>query len=560
MKIDRTAAENSSGKNGLNLMEASQDYAEGYHAPVGSSWFGEVRFGMFVHYGLYSIQGKGEWYMFHNKIPPSEYNRLADEFTAEAFDADALVALAKEAGAGYVVLGARHHDGFCLWDTKTTDFNSVQTAAGRDLIREFVEACARADMRVGIYFSVMSWQWPAIFSGPLVDPDGWALMVKETHAQVRELMTNYGQIDYLWYDGCVVPGMGESSIRSRYWCSEKLNSMVRLLQPSILINDRAARAEDVTTPEQNLTQAPRGRTWECCQTIGGSWGWRPDVGPEKSVKKLILELVYCARFGGNYLLNIGPCADGSLRRSEEERFRGIGQWMRVHGDAIRGSERTRYTESTHLIGMATCHDRFIYFHLESWPNEHAVIAGIRQKVRSITWMKENQKLDFEQSSDGSVRIFGLPINTHLDLVEVLQVELAQPMADVTPPSLLVENDTGRNLPAEAKVHNVAEWEMSEVQTLDFEVPTLGKYDIELGVISTRPQLLKVALLSDSTEVALDVSCANYPDTLRLEAKVLQGGQHRLNISSTHAEFGVYLWRAEPIWEMLPSECWSIVGP
>ncbi|MET3871987.1 alpha-L-fucosidase [Puniceicoccus vermicola] len=541
-------------------METSFASADGLQNGVKAPWFDQARFGMFVHYGLYSIHGKGEWLMFHEKIRPAEYNQLADRFTASSFDADALVSLAKEAGAGYVVFGARHHDGFCLWDSNTTDFTTVRTAAKRDLIREYVEACARAGLRVGIYYSVMSWQWPAIFSGPLADPEGWENMVQETHAQVRELMTDYGQIDYLWYDGCVVPGMGEASIRSKYWRSEELNAMVRELQPGILINDRAARPEDVTTPEPHLTPAPTGRIWECCQTIGQSWGWRPNVGQEKSAKRLIQDLVFCARFGGNYLLNIGPLADGSFRPSEVERLEAIGDWMRVNRQSVCDSERTPYTESEHLIGSVTCREHCLYFHLEEWPCERAVIAGIDVDVRSVELLGSDVKLDFDRSPDGCVRILGLPVDEPIRSLAVLKVELERTLSGSTPPSLLVEADTGRNLPAEGKVHNVDDWQMKRSQKLEFFVPARGVYDLDLGVISNVGQELDLHLDSDSSTTKLPIRFCNYPDTLHLKGKVLNGGVHHLAVSGEDADFGVYLWRAQPLWKMLTAENWSVVGP
>ncbi len=208
--------------------------------------------------------------MEHVQGPHSreKYNLLAEQFTADKFDAEALAALAKRAGAGYIVFGARHHDGFCLWDTRTTKFDSVHAPASRDLVREYVEAARRAGLRVGLYYSIMSWQFDAIHRGPHEDPKGWEAMVAETHEQVRELMTHYGQIDLLWYDGCVVPGCSEDGIRAKWWRCAGLNAMVRRLQPKILINDRSALAEDFSTPEQELNPPTPGRTWEMCQTIG----------------------------------------------------------------------------------------------------------------------------------------------------------------------------------------------------------------------------------------------------------------------------------------------------
>ena len=558
-----SAAKTSGAKAAANLMESPAAFAPMERLPSGAGWFNEARFGMFVHYGLYSIRGRGEWGMLWDKVPPSEYNRLADRFDARSFDADELVALAKRAGAGYVVMGARHHDGFCLWNTRTTDFNSVKTAARRDLIAEYTAACRRAGLKVGIYHSVMSWQWPAIHVPPLQAPKEWEAMVEETHAQIRELLTDYGPVDYLWYDGCVVPGLGDPVIRARVWRARELNAMARALQPGILINDRAALPEDVTTPEQHLTPAPRGRLWEACMTIGEHWGWRPDDTEIKSTRALLQGLVHCARFGGNLLLNVGPHADGSLPPAQVARFEAMGEWMRVNGASIRNSERTSYTEAEHLIGPATSVGRTLYFHLSDWPDEGARIAGLRQTIRSASLLSSAgpRPLEVEQHVDGTAVLKGLPITQPISSVAVLAVELAEGAPATTPPSLLVQRETGRHAPSEAPVHAVEGWEMADEQTLRFNAPVAGLYDLQLAVIAEESVDLVASIDGVAYDQPLRVECGRYPVTLTLPGLVLFEGEHEIALDvSGPIKFGIYLWRLQPVWKTLGAEHWRTVGP
>lgn len=546
------------GPRALNLMEAEVPQALG-DLPAGAKWFNEARFGMFVHFGLYSQHGLGEWHMYYDRVPAAEYNKLADKFSPSAFNARELVALARRAGAGYVVFGARHHEGYCLWDTDTTDFKSSHYLDGRDFVREVVDACRAAGLRVGIYYSIMSWQWQAIFDGPVKDPEGWKGMVEETHEQVRELMSHYGRIDYLWYDGCVVPGMGDASIRVRYWRSRELNAMVRQLQPGILINDRAGLPEDVTTPEQHLTPGPGGRLWECCQTMGTSWGWRDDEVDIKSSAALIRQLVYCARYGGNFLLNIGPRGDGSIDESQVARMEAIGDWMATNGEAIRGSERTPYTEALHVIGEATARASKVYFHISAWSEAPHRIAGITSQILSARLLGHDEILRVEQKSDGTATIFNLPVWLEIDAPYVLELELDGPVPQTSPPTLLHEEETGRYLPAEAPLNSVEDWEMAREQRLAFDVAAPGTYDFEFSVISKEAAPLQARLDGGSAR-HLQVSCGEYPVTLRLKNLNLAAGRHRLDLRSSQTLFAAYVWRLQPQWTVLPANRWKVIGP
>ena len=315
----------------------------------------EDKLGMFIHWGVYSILGNptGEWTMYKDRIPKEKYDKLANEFCPPAsFSPREWVKLARKAGCRYAVLTTRHHDGFCLFDTKTTDFNSVKTAAKRDFVREFAEACRAEGLRVGFYFSIMNWQYDHSPNG-VFDQNVWDEQVRTTHEALRELMSNYGKVDYLWYDGCSAPGSTDAENMEKMWRVKDMNEMVRSLQPDILINNRSSSPEDYSTPEQCLTPPPRGRMWESCITCNSSWGYNKTDHDWKSAETLVRSLLHCARFGGNILINIGPLADGSVPEECVKAFEGLGAYVAKYPDSIYGAERDDWTEATHEAGVVT---------------------------------------------------------------------------------------------------------------------------------------------------------------------------------------------------------------
>ncbi len=250
----------------------------------------------------------------------------------KTFKVDSWVKLARQAGQKYMVLTSRHHDGFCLFDSKVSDFTATHTPAKRDFIAEYVDACRRHDMRVGIYYSLLDWRFAGYYDRQKY-PESFAQMVEQVHQQVRELMTNYGKIDMLWYDGPWITGVDAKDYAAS-WQAEKLNAMVRQLQPEIVINNRSGTDEDTDTPEQVVTPpVALDRCWESCMTIGdpAGWGYVRHNYNLKTLPELIQYLVTAASEGGNYLLNIGPKADGSVQ-SEYVRLLGqIGKWMKKNG-------------------------------------------------------------------------------------------------------------------------------------------------------------------------------------------------------------------------------------
>lgn len=389
------------------------------------AWFNQARFGMFIHWGLYSILGRGEWTMFAERIPPDEYAKLAGRFRPAKFDADRWTALAKEAGMKYVVLTTRHHDGFCLYDSKVSDFTSVKTAAGRDFVAEYVRSCRKAGLKVGLYYSLLDWRFPGFFNFKKY-PDSFRAMVRQLHEQVRELMTNYGKIDYLFYDGEWIPNVpmarslekskGKNPEIAKLWRSRELNRMVRSLQPEIIINNRSGIEEDVDTPEQVVTPSKPGRAWESCMTMGDfcGWGYIKNNPNFKTTVQLIQYLVTAANGAGNYILNIGPKPDGTVREEEVTRLKEIGKWMKVNGQSIYGSEGIPIPASEigdwsgGIIGKTTAKGNDLYWHIFRWPGETASMPGLKNKVLSATILATGRKAKIEQKKGGRLFLTGLP--------------------------------------------------------------------------------------------------------------------------------------------------------
>jgi len=256
-------------------------------------WWRDARFGMFIHWGLYSILGRHEWAMEMEGIPVPEYERLADRFTPKPNAARDWARLAKKAGQKYMVMTTKHHEGFCLFDTKLTDYCAPKRACGRDLVREYVEAARAEGLRVGFYYSLMDWHHP---DGARCAQDEAARrrFVDYIHGQIRELLTHYGKIDVLWYDV-------SWPLDAAGWESERMNEMVFQLQPEIIVNNRNKLDGDFSTPEQRIQAEKGDRAWEACMTMNDSWGYHAADDNWKSPKTTVRNLITCAHGGGNYL-------------------------------------------------------------------------------------------------------------------------------------------------------------------------------------------------------------------------------------------------------------------
>lgn len=303
-------------------------------------WWRDAKFGMFLHWGLYAIPARGEWLMHNEQIPADEYAKLADEFAPRHFDAAAWADAAKAAGMKYMVLTARHHDGFALWDSPASfgGFCSARTAARRDFVAEYVAACRAAGLGVGLYYSPMDWRFPGYFQ-PRELPEDAALLKQQGYGQVEELVSRYGPIDVLWYDGGWLAHQGTDADAAWFWEPLKLNAMVRAHQPHCVINPRSGWEGDFQCDEggHEVTGPILDEPWEKCLNLNRpSWGYnqRDDLMTAQEVVRMLVNVV---GRGGNVLLNVGPDADGVIPPAHVDVLRQVGDWLAVNGQAIHGT-------------------------------------------------------------------------------------------------------------------------------------------------------------------------------------------------------------------------------
>jgi alpha-L-fucosidase len=328
-------------------------------------WWQDAKFGMFIHWGLYSIQGRGEWAMFNEKIPANEYAQLADQFNPQHFDANIWANVAKDAGMKYMVLTARHHDGFALWNSPSSylHFNSFETAAHRDFVKEYTDACRKAGLAVGLYYSPMDWRFPGYFKPKeLVENAG--LMKRQGYGQIEELMKNYGKIDVLWYDGGWLAHDGKDADAAWFWEPVKLNKMVRSYQPNAVISPRSGWEGDFQCNEGDGTiHGPIINTpWEKCLNLNKtSWGYNPKQNL-MSLKDIITMLVNTVDRGGNMLLNVGPDAQGIIPETHIARLQEVGNWLQNYGESIYGTRPGPFEPVDDLYG-AVQKNNLIYIHL-----------------------------------------------------------------------------------------------------------------------------------------------------------------------------------------------------
>jgi len=375
-----------------------------------NSWWQEARFGMFIHWGVYSAEGRGEWIMYQEHIPYDEYRKLAGNFHPKNFDPAAWVALAREAGMKYVVLTTRHHDGYCLFDSKVSDFTSTKVGPGKDLVAEFARACHKAGMKMGFYYSLTDWHLPGILpqgypkSNKITEP-----LVRQAHEQVRELLSNYGKVDILWFDG-MTPG------DTTLWHSDELIKMARKLQPGILVNDRAGTGEDFVTPENVVTA--HDKPWESCYTMNRTWGFAPFDQNYKPVAELIRLLTSCASQGGNFLLNVSPDGNGKIPDQQVHSLKEIGKWMKIHGKAVYNAMASPVVAPN--LGFQCRVGEKVYLFVQRWPGPTLPFAWCGSRVLSARILTTGQKLQVEQKAD-RVWLKGLPAlppDPYMNVVEL----------------------------------------------------------------------------------------------------------------------------------------------
>jgi alpha-L-fucosidase len=384
-----------------------------------TDWFVHDRFGLFIHWGIYALAARHEWVKHVEKISDEEYQKYFDHFCPDLYDPAAWAREAKNAGMKYFVVTSKHHDGFCLWDSAHTDYKATNTPWGKDLLKPMVEAFRTEGLKVGFYHSLIDWHHPEFpIDGlhPMRDDVAFREAQQERdiakysaylHNQARELLTQFGKVDIMWYDFSYVhQDWGWSKGKGRDdWQSEELLAMTRELQPGIIVNDRLDLPEDsdIKTPEQ---YQPRGWlevdgqpvVWEACQTFSGSWGYYRDEYTWKSVEMLVQMLVDTVSKGGNLLLNVGPNARGELDPRAIERLRGVGEWMRLHNRSIYGCTASDLTPPPDCRYTQTCPERSrrdgnrLYLHLFAWPFRHVHLDGLADRVEYAQLLNDGSEI------------------------------------------------------------------------------------------------------------------------------------------------------------------------
>ena len=377
------------------------------HAP----WFEEARFGMFVHWGLYALPARHEWVKSRERMSDAEYQHYFDRFDPDRYEPREWARAAKTAGMSYVVLTAKHHDGFCLWDSALTDYKITKTPYGRDAVGPYVEACRAEGLKVGLYYSLIDWhheQFPVDGTHPQRDDEEFKatavgrdirLYREYLHGQVRELLTSYGRIDYLFFDFSYEHRVdywgGKGPVD---WGSERLLAMVRELQPGIVVNDRLGIPADFVTPEQYqparaMQRDGRPVVWEACQTLNGSWGYDRDNLDFKSPEMLVRLLVDGVSKGGNLLLNVGPNGRGQIDARSADTLSGLGAWMDDHERAIRGAGPAPFAPPADA--RYTLRGDRLYVHLFAWPYKHLHLEGLAGRVEYAQLMTDASEIRIE---------------------------------------------------------------------------------------------------------------------------------------------------------------------
>ncbi|MCD6360121.1 MAG: alpha-L-fucosidase [Armatimonadetes bacterium] len=394
------------------------------------AWFNEARLGLFIHWGIYSLLGRGEQVLFREHLIPSRYRRLAEEFTAPAFDADEWAGLAAEAGMKYMVLTSKHHDGFCLFDNPYTDYTSVKTAAGRDFIAEYTDACRRAGLRVGIYYSLNDFSRPVMFDGENRDPAQFEAFIEYTHNSIRTLCSNYGRIDVLWFDGAW-------PLTPEEWRSAEIDAMIRSLQPDVMINDRLHGRPDVypdspfndgrpgyfDTSERRIAGSPIGRPWEGCDVMQHRWwGYIAHEAHHKSPAELIYLLGDLAGRGANFLANVGPAGDGSFPDEAKRQLEALGRFTRKNGEALYGTAGASHLFEFSTTGVMTQRDDVLYLWVQWWHGETLHLCGLANEVLGARVLGEDISVRVEREGE-HIYLRDLPAEPPDPVCTVIALEL-----------------------------------------------------------------------------------------------------------------------------------------
>ncbi len=386
-------------------------------------WFNGARFGMFIHWGAYSVSGLGECVALMQGISRDEYElNYISKFKARRYDPAQWAALARQAGCRYMVLTTKHYDGFSLFRTATTEFNAYERGPQRDLIAPYVNACRAAGLKVGLYYNLRS-----LYLRGGVEKNDFHIRHRHTSAadhrsyhemvrqQLSELLTGYGHIDVLWYDQAL-PGDPHGNV------IKSITAAVRRLQPHILVNECCSNSNDFDLSKCVVRSSMPGRAWEACIPLGPMswWGYHHADGPLKSVPQLCFLLQQCSMLGGNLLLNIGPMADGRVPAWQSNRMIGIGRWLKINGESIYNSRVGPGVYTT--CGTSTVAGNRLYIHAFRYEAPDCIFRGLLNPVKRIVCLATGRPVRFEQKDD-TVRMYNLPSRPPDPVATVYRVEV-----------------------------------------------------------------------------------------------------------------------------------------
>jgi len=477
-------------------------------------WFREARFGMFIHWGVYSVpagewqdkKNYGEWFLEETKIPVSEYKKFAKEFNPVKFDAKEWVRIAKDAGMKYMVITSKHHDGFGMFRSELTDWCIKSTPFQRDPLKELADACKDAGITFCFYHSIMDWHHPDWGQrrawNDLAKDKGEPDMDRYTNymkGQLKELLTNYGPIGIVWFDGeWEKPWTHERGIDLYNYC--------RSLQPNTIVNNRVGKGRagmsgmdkdkgvgDYGTPEQEIppTGFGPGVDWESCMTMNGHWGYNKNDQNWKSTENLVRNLIDCASKGGNYLLNVGPTSEGLIPAPSVERLAEMGKWVKINGESIYGTKASPFRKLA--WGRCTQVPGKLYLHVISWPKDgKLVVPGLKNKVNNAYLLSDSSKARLVASVDGENVVISVGEKMPDPVASVVVVEL-EGIPDVVAQYPVQKEDGSVILSAaDADLHgglhleendgksNIGFWTRKNAFVAwQFKVTKPGKFDVEL---------------------------------------------------------------------------------
>jgi len=416
------------------------------------AWWTNNRFGMFIHWGLYALPARHEWVKNQERITTEDYQKYFDNFNPDLYNPREWAKMAKAAGMKYAVITTKHHEGFCLFDSKFTDYKAPNTAVGKDLLKEWVEAFRAEGLQIGFYYSLIDWHHPD-FTIDRVHPqrtDDKANLAELNknrdmnkyreylHNQVRELLTNYGKVDMLWLDFSYP---GENGKDHKDWDSEKLIKMVRQLQPGILVNDRLDLKEyedgwDFTTPEQyKVSKWPEvnGKKvpWETCQTFSGSWGYYRDENTWKDTKQLLVLLIESVSKGGNLLLNVGPTARGLFDERAQSRLKSMGEWMSLNNRSVYGCTQAPEEFKAPDNSLMTYNPKTnrMYIHLLDYPLQNLNLSGFAGKVKYAQFLHDASEIKITARTEHGAKEGSTPTDLNLSL-PVIKPNVEIPVIEV----------------------------------------------------------------------------------------------------------------------------------